>query len=52
VYIAAKTERELSLPKTKHWLAAWLSGWLERRSLAGRLFLIYLWSMVDMWLCG
>jgi len=31
----------------------WEAQWLRRRSLAGRLSLIYDWSVVDMWpLCG
>jgi len=30
-----------------------VAQWLERRSLAGGLSLIYAWSMDDMWsLCG
>jgi len=30
-----------------------VAQWLERRSVAGELFLIYAWSMGDMWpLCG
>jgi len=34
-------------------VAGGVTQWLERRSLAGGLSLIYAWSMVDIWpLCG